>query len=465
MGFRDLLKSIGRPDPDLLRSIYSMSWPQLCTLMTQFVIGFTDIWSAGQIGTDTQASVGLITQCQVMLMVVCWATNSGAVAAVSQSLGAGKILRAQRFVSAVLWFVISSGLCLTVAGLVLHEHILHWLGTPETMMGPAGVFLLASLCSLPGFYAMAVCTALLRSAKSVMPALYTGIAVCLFNMVGDLGFGLGWFGFPKYGTAGLAWSTTVSVSFGGAVLFASLRASGLWNTSVRTPWCWVRHAMKYLLKVSVPAAVTSLLWNSAYLVIFMIVAALPVHPAAALAGMTAGLRIESLLFMPANAGNMTASVLVGHALGQGSQKRAMQVALCILLFLCAAMSCLGVVFWFLRDFFAVLMSSDPDTQAAIVSYLTYNILAVPFTVGTVVLSGVFAGAGATIYPMRSFIVSIWCIRVPMALVLGHWVLGYEGVFMSMLVSQFVQFCVLFWTLTHIKWYSHALRRGGEKDVL
>ena len=40
-------------------------------------------------------------------------------------------------------------------------------------------------------------------------------------------------------------------------------------------------------------------------------------PVSALAGMTAGIRIESLLFLPGFAFNMTASILVGHELGAG----------------------------------------------------------------------------------------------------------------------------------------------------
>lgn len=61
------------------------------------------------------------------------------------------------------------------------------------------------------------------------------------------------------------------------------------------------------------------LWQLGYLVLFGIVAALP-DSVSALAGLTAGMRIESILFMPAIAFNATASIMVGNALGAGKKR-------------------------------------------------------------------------------------------------------------------------------------------------
>ena len=64
-------------------------------LLVQFGIGLTDVWAAGRIGPDIQASIGLIAQCHMVLMAVGIATGNGAVAAVSQSIGAGRQRRAR----------------------------------------------------------------------------------------------------------------------------------------------------------------------------------------------------------------------------------------------------------------------------------------------------------------------------------------------------------------------------------
>lgn len=43
-------------------------------LLVQFGIGLTDVWAAGRIGPDIQASIGLIAQCHMVLMAVGIAT-------------------------------------------------------------------------------------------------------------------------------------------------------------------------------------------------------------------------------------------------------------------------------------------------------------------------------------------------------------------------------------------------------
>ena len=454
---RQFAARTGLSDKASLRSMYSMTWPPLCTLITYCILGFTDVWVAGVLGTDVQASIGLITQCHVMLMIVCWSMDSGAIASVSQSLGANRIVRARRYVAATIWMMLCAALIQTFLGIAFQDAIIAGLGTPPSMHEAASVFLCAAMWALPGHYGMTVATALLRSSKSVMPALYVGILVCVLNVIGDFGFGLGWFGFPAFGPGGIAWSTTASAFIGAICLLSYLKHTCLWEPTISLPRRWLSVALRYLFSVSIPACGTSLLWNTGYLLIFMITAALPEHSVAALAGMTAGLRIESILFMPANAGNMTAAVLVGHALGRRDYQGAMRIALSIVLTLCTAMTAFGVIFWFFRDFFAELMSSDIETQRAIVSYLTYNILAIPFTVGTVTLAGVFNGAGASVYPMRAFFLSIWCVRLPVAAVLGLYFWGYEGVFFSMLISQMVQFSFVLWALLKCNWSRYSMR--------
>ena len=61
-----------------------------------FFMGFVAVWVAGQISADVQAALGMVNQCSILLMVVAMAVSSGATAAVSQSLGALKVMRAQR---------------------------------------------------------------------------------------------------------------------------------------------------------------------------------------------------------------------------------------------------------------------------------------------------------------------------------------------------------------------------------
>ena len=104
-----------------IHTIWHLTWPQCIMLLCQFVIGITDVWAGGRIGSEVQASIGLITQCHMMFMALAMAAVSGAVASISQSLGACKSVRARRYVGLVTIGCIAIGSAIAVAASVWRE--------------------------------------------------------------------------------------------------------------------------------------------------------------------------------------------------------------------------------------------------------------------------------------------------------------------------------------------------------
>jgi MATE family multidrug resistance protein len=114
------------------------------------------------------------------------------------------------------------------------------------------------------------------------------------------------------------------------------------------------------------------------------------------------------------------------------------------------------------DDLAALLSDSPAVQKQTASYLVYNLLAAPFTAGSMIFGGVMMGAGATRYNLAVFASSFWLVRLPLAWLFGP-VLWEEasGIFLSMLVSQAVQSCVMLWVLLRLDWTRFSLvRRAG-----
>lgn len=444
-------------DHDRLTEIWQMTWPQLMMLFCQFVIGITDIWASGQISPDVQAAVGMATQCQMFFMALAMAAVSGVVACVSQSLGAEKITRARRYVCLVVLGGTGCGCLLAWLGHLGRTPILTFIQTPEPVLPLASLFFSALMWSLPGQYATTIGAAVFRSAKSVLKPLEVTILVCILNIFGDLAFGLGWWGFPAYGAKGLAWATFVSVTAGALVLIFLLFLAKLLTRDGIPSLRWIRAGMPYLIKVMIPAFGTSFLWQCGYLVLYIITATVPGNNVAAIAGLTSGLRVEAILFLPGIAFNMTASVLVGHALGMGDKNEAKRVALTILCVACAGMSCVGACLWPWRMDIALLLTNDLQVAREIASYLNYNILSVPFSVTSVVLAGTLNGAGATIYPMVAFSIAVWILRLPLAWFMGHllWQ-DSSGVYCAMLISQMVQSSILLWVLLRCNWTRFAM---------
>ncbi|WP_297229502.1 MATE family efflux transporter [uncultured Desulfovibrio sp.] len=133
------------------------------------------------------------------------------------------------------------------------------------------------------------------------------------------------------------------------------------------------------------------------------------------------------------------------------------MAYAMLLFAVLDMGLLTVILWFLRHDLAAMMSPDPAVREETVRYLVFNFLSAPVMVANLVLVGVFIGASATRYSMWSYLISVWCVRLPLSWWLGHKVMdSSSGVYWAMIISQIVQFAQLFWTLLYADWKRYAL---------
>ncbi len=440
------------------REISRLVLPQLLLMLTTLLIGLTDTWVAGRISSDVQASVGVIGQIQALMMVLAMSLGAGAMAVISQSLGAKKIERAKRYILFVLIVATGLAICFALIGLMTRSLLIEALGVSPEVRPITLYFWDVLLLALPFHYLYFVSNILFRAAKLVQFPLIIGIIVTTVNVFGDLAFGLGYFGFTAYGVPGIAWATFASVFTGAVVSLGVLAYAKLYPKRKRLPLRWIQCAYPYLFKVALPALCTQALWQTGYLVLFVVTASVP-QSTAALAGLAAGMRIESILFMPGAAFNATASILVGHALGAGDVNEAKKLGLILMGIGCALMTTIALCMLPFMHELAALFSLDSTVQGVIVWYLTFNIMSTPFTVMGMVLNGIMTGAGATIYALVINTSSVWLLRLPLAYSLAHFA-GMEerGVFLAMLLSMAYQSLAMLYVFIKRPWYTYTMRK-------
>ena len=446
------------------RTIWNLAWPQLLMMLFHFFIGMADVWVAGYIDREVQASLGIISQSLFFLLVVAMAVANGAVAAISQSLGAGLFLRVKRYVGLCILLAAILGGAFTLIGLPLKQLLLAALQVPTAMRPITEYFLEVYLFLLFPYYLLLITNAIFRARKQVMYPLYSMILVTVLNTVLDLGLGLGWFGMPNIGFKGLAWATFGSVAAGAMLNLSVLARQGLLKPDSFAPWRWMKRALPYLFKVAWPSGLMQIVWQSGYLFLYAITGSLPWNPVNALAGMAIGLRIEALLFLPAFAFNMTASILIGHYLGARQPEEAKKFGFHILRIGLISITLFSFVVWQIVEPWVSLLTRDPAVAAQAVSYLKWNILAIPFTLTSMILAGVFNGAGATMLNMIIMGAATWGVRLPLAYGLGHiFMQNAEGIWIAMFASQVVQSSVLFYYFTFKNWQRFAMikSRNGQ----
>lgn len=447
--------------PDLStspRAIWHLAWPQLLMMYLVFIMGFITVWVAGHISADVQAALGMVTQCTMLLMVIVMAMSSGALAAVSQSMGAGHMDRARRYVTTTVLGSCVLGLLMALPGWLLADPILALLRVPERILPLSREFWNVVMLTLPAQYIYAATGVMFRATRQVMPPLWVAALLCLLTLVGSLGFGLGSFGLPAFGADGILWTNFAAQSLGALCNCLLLRRSRYLHRRSIPDRRWLRVGLPYLLRVAIPAGAAQIVWQTGYLMLFVLVAALPRDSIAALAGLTAGLRVEAILFMPGMAFNMTAGVLVGNCLGAGQPQRARRIAWQLMLIASVAMSLVALALWPFRQNIACLMTDDPGTQAQIVNYLVFNLISTPFSIASTVMGGVMNGAGATRYNLMIFGGGLWLIRLPLGWLLGHQLWGTAtGVFAAMLCSQCVQALTMLYILLCRDWTRFAMQ--------
>ncbi len=443
--------------------IWRLTWPQVLMMFFQFLVGLTDVWVAGQIHRDVQAVLGLVTRCQFVLLIVGIAVANASVAAMSQSLGAHLEDRARRYAGLALKLGIAFAFAVLGIALLLRKPLLIVLQTPEEILPMAESFWLVFMAALPSNYLLALTGAMFRARKIVLIPLATSATAFALNCVTSTGFGLGWWGLPALGANGIAASTFVSITVMAFVNVAILIKLGILTRKAFAPLRWEKKALPYLIKVAVPAGAMQISWQVGYLVLVAVTASLPVDSINAMAGMTGGMYVESILFLPAFAFNMTGSMLVGHCLGAGDKTEAKRVGWRIILAGSGVMTLAAVCLWpFIKDIAAFIVP-DPDAQVHAITYLRYNLLATPCSVASMTLGGIMTGAGATIYSFAVFGTAIWAVRLPLAWLFGH-ILWHnaEGVFMAMFLSQVFQAAAMLYIFQTRDWGRFAMIRRHAK---
>lgn len=439
------------------RDIWRLTWPQMLMMLLFFCLGLCDVWTAGRISGDVQAAFGLVAQCTMFLQVLVMAMSSGAMAAISQSMGAGRMRRARRYVGMVLLCALCMGLGVAVLGFTGQNFLFGLLITPEEILPITLSYWAIALFTLPATYVHSASGMLFRATRQVFPPMWVAAAMCIANFFGNLGFGLGYFGMPAFGYQGIAWTTFACTGMGAAANCLLLARTGFFRWVDIPPLRWIRRGAPYLIQVALPAGAAQIVWQTGYVALFAVAASLPVDSVNALGGMTAGMRIEALLFLPGMAFSMTASVLVGNTLGAGNKDDARKLALNIAGAGAVFMGLVALALWPFIDELATIFTAGPEAKEQAASYLRYNFVATPFTVVSMVLGGAMTGAGATRYNLMVYGGSFWCVRLPLAWILSHYIwMNASGIFLGMLASQVVQSSIMLWVICRADWTRFAM---------
>ncbi len=383
---------------------WTNSWPMTLIMFFEFLIGMTDIYIAGRVGKEVQATYGFVIQFYFVFIIIANALSIGTVSVVSRLFTAGDSGALAKTVWSVIVTTVSVGAAFSVAGIFATSRFMEIVNIPGELK-PFGAQLgKIYACGLSFHYLLISTNGILRSCRMIRRSLMTMAIVCLLNIV--LNFfivfhtGLGFWG--------IALSTAISV-FAGSII--NLRHCRIFISKDRM---FSFRVVRNVVSIGWPGGATQALWQVHSMVMFLILSSLPEKGIEILAALAAGTRIESAITLPAIAFNMANAVIVGNLIGEGKKNDAFRGGVVTMLMGVGIVSLLTIVVIASARWIAPLLSNNETVIAETIRYLYINMLSEPFMALWVILGGGLSGAGDTRSFMYNVIIGIWLVRIPLS---------------------------------------------------
>ena len=164
-------------------SVLSLLWPQILMMYALCAMSVSPVWSAGQMSASIQAALGVSLQIVFLLNVVSMAVNSGATAVISQSVGAGRIMRAKLFVGVSILTNIFLGILVAFLGLVFGKYAFLLLGLSGAELEIATKLCNILFLSLPFSFVLNAASVIFRSFRQVKTPLFITTLACIFQLI------------------------------------------------------------------------------------------------------------------------------------------------------------------------------------------------------------------------------------------------------------------------------------------
>jgi putative MATE family efflux protein len=395
----------------------------------EFLIGLTDVYIAGKVSKEIQATYGFVIQLYFIFIVIANALTVGTVSIVSRLYTSGDKTELTKAVFSSLLAALGAGIVLAIAGIFFSPEVIRLLNIPEELKDFAIPFVEIYALGLIFHYLLINCNGILRSCQMVKRSLITMALVCLINIA--LNFLLVFH--TSLSFKGIAAATASSVFIGSMINLAYVRNI---MTDVRN---FSMNMVKRMIGIGWPIGMLQVLWQLSSMVLFLILSALPENKVEILAALTTGLRIESAIYLPVFGFNMANAVIVGNLLGGKRQEDAfrsgiMTAAIGVFIVTMMVIAVIINARWIVS-----FLSSNPIVIRESVQYLYISMISEPFMAWGIILGGGLNGAGDTRSVLIRVALSVWFVRIPLSYIfVVLFGFGPVSVWWSMNISQFVQ---------------------------
>ena len=426
-----------------IRKVWKLSVPAILTQITTIVMQYIDSAMVGKLGAGASAAIGLVASSTWLLGGLISALSVGFSVQIAQYIGAGEPQRARQVLkhSLVTALVFSVLLLAVAAG--ISGYLPAWLGGEAVIQKDATAYFFVYALSIPFLQMNSLAASCLQcSGNMVTPSILNSL-MCILDVAFNAIF------IPMYGVQGAAIGTALSVVVISLIMlwFCCLRSDSL--RLDRKEHCPLdTQILKRALRIGLPVGGEQVAMCGAMVASTAIIAPLGTI---AIAAHSFAITAESLCYMPGYGVGSAATTVVGQSMGAKEYKLAKRYGNICIGFGATLMGLTGIVMFIACPLVFRMLTPDPQVRELAEQVLRIGLLSEPLFAASIAASGALRGAEDTLVPSILNLLSIWVVRLGLALILVPlW--GLHGMWVAMLVELWVRGLLLLYRQHTSKYY-------------
>lgn len=442
--------------------VWRLSVPGILAQISSILMQYIDAAMVGKLGAQRAASIGLVASSTWLFGGLVHACATGFTVQVAQAVGAGSYSRARSVLRQAIVVCTAFSLVLFALGASIAGALPRWLGAEEAVRADASRYFLIFVAALPLWQLGVLLRGMLQcSGNMKVPGLLSVLMCALdvaFNFLFIFVLHLGVTG-AALGTVAAELAVLLFLAYfclwKSPLLHLRARRDEPANVSQRPDlfferWRVQKDCLCEARRIAVPMAFEQFALCGAQIASMRIIAPLGM---VSIAADSFGITAESLCYMPGYGISGAATTLVGQSVGARRKDLARHFAWVTIFAGMAIMALSAVIMYFASPAVMGFLTPDESVRALGVEILRIEMFAEPLFAASIVASGALRGAGDTLVPGIMNLVSMWGVRLTLALALTPR-FGLKGAWIAMAVELCFRGVLFLLRVKRERWLQH-----------
>jgi len=399
---------IGKP-------LFVLALPIVVTNLLQTAYNLADTFWLGQYSTEALAAISFAFPMVFLLISLGLGISVAGSVLVAQNTGAGDDRGAEYAASQTVTFALVASVFLGAAGYVFVDELLVIFGASPGVLEAATTYMRVISLGLPFMFGFFIFISLMRGYGDTITPMLVMLGTVILNVALDPFLINGWWAFPELGIEGAAYATVFSrglaMIVGLGIMFNGTRGVRIRLADMVPDLAYSRK----MLRIGVPASIEGTGRAASVNALLIVVGAFATP---VVAGFGIGIRVFSVIFLPAIAVARAVETMAGQNIGAGQPDRAELAADFAARVTFLVLGGVGVLIFLFPEPIVAAFTDDAAVIRTGAEFLRYVSLTFGFIGVLRAYTGAFRGAGRTLVAAVVAITFLGLVRLPVAAALA-----------------------------------------------